>query len=88
MHIISEICSLKFVIALTPGSFIAFIGLVALIVVLILRERIGWDTLANVIFIGPWEDLALSIIPSVKDNLPVQIAFYWEKHRPTANLTL
>jgi uncharacterized membrane protein YczE len=62
------------IFGLTPGSFNVIVGVVLLAVVLVLRERIGWGTLANVIFIGPWEDLALSIIPSVEDNLPVQIA--------------
>ena len=66
--------ALSQIFGLTPGNFNVIIGLVVLTVVLVLRERIGWGTLANVIFIGPWEDLALSIIPSVKDNLPVQIA--------------
>ncbi len=37
-----------------------------------MRERIGWGTLGNIMFIGPWEDLALSFIPSVTDNLLLQ----------------
>jgi len=39
---------------------------------LILREKIGWGTLANILSIGPWEDVWLSIIPSVKGNLLLQ----------------
>ena len=66
--------ALSQIFGLTPGNFNVIVGLVVLTVVLVMRERIGWGTLANVLFIGPWEDLALSIIPSVKDNLPVQIA--------------
>jgi uncharacterized protein len=41
---------------------------------LILREPIGWGTLANILSIGLWEDLALRFIPPVNNNLTVQIA--------------
>ena len=59
---------------LTPGTMTVLIGFVVLSGSLILRERIGWGTLCNILFIGPWEDLALSLIPSVMDNLPLQAA--------------
>ena len=59
---------------LTPGTMTMIIGFVVLSGALILRERIGWGTLCNILFIGPWEDLALSIIPSVMDNLLLQAA--------------
>jgi uncharacterized membrane protein YczE len=58
---------------LTPGTLSVIVGFVVLLVGVSLREPIGWGTLANIIFIGPWEDLALWLIPSVKNNLPVQI---------------
>jgi uncharacterized membrane protein YczE len=59
---------------LTPGTVTVLMGFLVLSGALILREPIGWGTLANILSIGPWEDLALSQIPSVKDNLPLQIA--------------
>jgi len=59
---------------LTPGTLSVIIGFVVLVVALILRERIGWGTLGNILFIGPWEDLGLSIIPPVEDSLLVQLA--------------
>jgi uncharacterized membrane protein YczE len=49
-------------------------GFVVLSGALILREPIGWGTLGNILSIGPWEDFSLWLIPSVKDNLPLQIA--------------
>ncbi len=58
---------------LTPGTLSVIVGFVVLTIAISLREPIGWGTLANIIFIGPWEDLALWLIPSVKDNLAVQI---------------
>jgi uncharacterized membrane protein YczE len=39
---------------------------------LVLRERIGWGTFGNMIFIGPFEDLALYLIPPVTGNLILQ----------------
>jgi len=59
---------------LTPGTLSVIIGMVVLIVALGMRERIGWGTLANILFIGPWEDVGLNLIPTVSGNLPVQFA--------------
>jgi uncharacterized membrane protein YczE len=66
--------ALSQITGLTPGTISVINGFVVLIVALILRERIGWGTLGNILFIGPWEDLALWLIPPVKDNLPLQAA--------------
>ena len=59
---------------LTPGTMSVIIGFVVLTGSLTLRERIGWGTLCNILFIGPWIDLALSFIPSVVANLALQVA--------------
>jgi len=59
---------------LTPGTMSILIGFVVLAGALILREQIGWGTLGNILFIGPWLDLALAIIPAVTGNLLLQIA--------------
>ncbi len=58
----------------TPGTLSVIVGFVVLAGVLIMREPIGWGTLGNIMIIGPWEDLALSLIPSVKDNFPLQLS--------------
>jgi len=65
--------ALSKILHLTPGTMTVLMGFLVLSGALILRERIGWGTLANILSIGPWEDLALALIPSVKDNLPLQI---------------
>jgi uncharacterized membrane protein YczE len=65
--------ALSRIFRLTPGTITVLMGFLVLSGALILREPIGWGTLANILSIGPWEDLALSQIPSVKDNLPLQI---------------
>lgn len=65
--------ALSKILHLTPGTMTVLMGFLVLSGALILRERIGWGTLANILSIGPWEDLALSLIPSIKDNLPLQV---------------
>lgn len=58
---------------LTPGTVTVLMGFFVLSGTLIMREPIGWGTLANILSIGPWEDLSLRIIPSVEHNLPLQV---------------
>ena len=58
---------------LTPGTLSVIVGFVVLAIAVSLREPIGWGTLTNILFIGPWEDLALWLIPSVQANLWIQI---------------
>ena len=65
--------ALSKILGLTPGTMTVLMGFLVLSGALILRERIGWGTLANILSIGPWEDLALWLIPSVTDNLPLQV---------------
>ena len=58
---------------LTPGVITQLIGLTVLTTSLIMREQIGWGTVANIIFIGLWIDLFLNYIPEIDNNLPVQL---------------
>jgi len=57
---------------LTVGTVTIIVGFVTLGVALLLREQIGWGTLANILSIGPWLDLCLRVIPPVNDNVPLQ----------------
>lgn len=59
---------------LTPGTMTVAVGFTVLAVAMLLREQVGWGTLANILSIGPWEDLFLRLIPSIKGNLVLQIA--------------
>jgi len=54
------------------GTMTVLMGFTVLSGALIMREKIGWGTLGNILSIGPWEDMWLSIIPSVKGNLLLQ----------------
>jgi uncharacterized membrane protein YczE len=58
---------------ITPGRMSIIVGFVVLLLALALRERIGWGTLGNIVFIGLWEDMFLGIIPSVENNLLLQL---------------
>lgn len=58
---------------LSIGTMTVLMGFTVLSGALILRERIGWGTLTNILSIGPWEDFWLARIPSVTENLPLQI---------------
>ena len=57
----------------TPGTMIIATGVVILLGAVLLREKIGWATLGNILFIGPWTDLFLFILPSLEENLWLQI---------------
>ncbi|NCP86439.1 MAG: hypothetical protein CO094_02310 [Anaerolineae bacterium CG_4_9_14_3_um_filter_57_17] len=61
-------------LGLTPGTMMVLMGALVLTGDFLLREKIGWGTLANMLSIGPWEDLALRLIPPVQGNLPLQAA--------------
>lgn len=57
----------------TPGTLTVLVGLTVLVFAMLLREQVGWGTLANILSIGPWEDLFLWLIPSISANLTLQI---------------
>ena len=59
---------------LTPGTMTVLSGFFVLTGALLMREQIGWGTLGNILSIGPWLDIALRFLPSVDNNLLVQIA--------------
>jgi uncharacterized membrane protein YczE len=55
-----------------PGRMSIIVGAVVLIGALALREKIGWGTLSNILFIGLWEDMFLFYIRPVEDRLLLQ----------------
>jgi len=62
------------ILGITPGRMMISMGFIVLVGAVALKEQMGWGTLANILSIGLWEDFALSIIPSVENNLPLQFA--------------
>lgn len=57
----------------TPGTMLIATGVVVLLGAVLMREKIGWATLGNILFIGPWTDLFLFLLPSLEGNLWLQI---------------
>lgn len=60
------------IFGLTPGTVTVIIGFVVLAAALLMHERIGWGTLSNILFIGPWVDLFLWLIPTPINHLGLQ----------------
>jgi uncharacterized protein len=58
---------------ITPGRMSIIVGFVVLMGSLVLREKIGWGTIGNIVFIGLWEDMFLGMIPSVESNIFIQL---------------
>jgi uncharacterized membrane protein YczE len=54
------------------GTMTVLMGFAVLSGALLMREKLGWGTLANILCIGPWEDFWLKTIPSVTENLLLQ----------------
>ena len=65
--------SLAQLTGLSVGTFIVMVGVVVLLIVLAMREPIGWGTLGNIFSIGPWVDLWLRVVPSIEGNLSLQL---------------
>ena len=57
-----------------PGRMSIIVGFSVLLIALAFRERIGWGTLTNIVFIGLWEDLFLGFIPDVSGQPATQWA--------------
>jgi uncharacterized membrane protein YczE len=65
--------ALSKVLHISVGTMTVIMGFTVVSGALIMREQLGWGTLANILSIGPWEDFWLARIPPVADNLPLQI---------------
>lgn len=59
---------------ITVGTMTVIMGFLVLGSAVAMREKMGWGTLANILSIGPWVDMWNSFMPSVTDNLPLQVA--------------
>jgi uncharacterized membrane protein YczE len=64
------------ILGIKIGTLTVYMGFVVLIFALALRERVGWGTLGNILSIGPWLNLFLDLIPSVNNQLALQIGMF------------
>lgn len=58
---------------LSIGTLSILVGFAVLSGAALMREQIGWGTLGNILFIGPWIDLSLWLIPPISDNLLLRV---------------
>ena len=61
------------ILGIKIGTMTVYMGFFVLIIALALREQVGWGTLGNILSIGPWLNLFLTLIPSVENTLFLQI---------------
>jgi uncharacterized membrane protein YczE len=59
-------------LGISLGNMVVLMGFIILSGAILLREPIGWGTIANIISIGFWLDLWITIVPNVIDNLYIQ----------------
>ena len=64
------------ILGIKIGTMTVYMGFTILIIVLALRERVGWGTLGNILSIGPWLNLFLGFISTPKDNFALQIGMF------------
>jgi uncharacterized membrane protein YczE len=64
------------ILGIQIGTMTVYMGFAILVIALALRERVGWGTLGNILSIGPWLNLSLSLIPTVNHQLILQIAMF------------
>ena len=64
------------ILGIKIGTMTVYMGFLVLIIALVLRERVGWGTLGNILSIGPWLNLSLDLISTPKDNLALQIGMF------------
>lgn len=59
---------------LSVGTITVLDGFMVFLIVLALREKIGWGMVGNILCIGPWLDFFRWLIPSVENQLVLQLA--------------
>lgn len=65
--------ALAYKFGVSIGTMTVIMGFLVLTSAVLMRERLGWGTLANILSIGPWVDMWLSLIPSITENLLLQV---------------
>jgi len=64
------------ILGIKIGTMTVVDGFAVLLLVLIVRERIGWGTLGNILSIGPWLNLCLEHIKTPENNLLLRASMF------------
>jgi uncharacterized membrane protein YczE len=58
------------------GTMTVYMGFAVLIIALVLRERVGWGTLGNILSIGLWLNFFLDVFSTPRDNFALQVGMF------------
>jgi len=67
--------ALTYHLPITLGEASIVVAFIMILFDMLLKESIGWGTLANVIFIGLWIDVLKPIVPSAPSLFLIQVAY-------------
>jgi uncharacterized membrane protein YczE len=67
--------ALTYHLPITLGEANIAIAFLVVMIDLMLKEPLGWGTLANVVFIGVWVDVLRPYVPAVPHLILIQIAY-------------
>jgi len=67
--------ALTYHLPITLGEASIAVAFLVVVIDMILREPLGWGTLANVVFIGVWVDILRPYVPAVPQLIAIQIAY-------------
>jgi uncharacterized membrane protein YczE len=67
--------ALTYHLPLTLGESSIAVAFLIILADILLKEPLGWGTIANMIFIGVWIDVLKPYVPSIPHLFPVQIAY-------------
>jgi len=67
--------ALTYHLPITLGEASIGVAFLVVLIDIILKEPLGWGTLANVVFIGVWVDILRPYVPSVPHLILIQIAY-------------
>ena len=67
--------ALTYHLPITLGESNIGVALIVVLLDVVLREPLGWGTIANSIFIGLWVDLLMPHVPTVPQLIPLQVGY-------------
>ena len=67
--------ALTYHLPITLGEASIGVAFLVVLIDIILKEPLGWGTLANVVFIGVWVDVLRPYVPPVPHLILIQIAY-------------
>jgi len=67
--------ALTYHIPITLGESSIIVAFLVVVADVILREPLGWGSIANMIFIGVWIDALRPYVPSVPHEFPIQLGY-------------